>query len=67
MFCETPLAAVFGAAPASVQDRYLRMYGIRLYWGDTEITVAAMLAVLAGVTVVFLLLSALRLRGYRKG
>ena len=67
VFCRQPLAAVFADAPPAVQAHYLRMYGITLYWGDSRITVPAMLAVLVGVTVVFLLLSALKLRSRRRG
>jgi len=66
-FCEAPLAVVFHSAPAQASPSYVRMYGIRLFWSNTEITVPTMLLILAVVTVVFLLLSALRLRGYRKG
>jgi len=67
VFCEIPLAMVFAGAPPSAQAGYVRTYGIRLFWGDTEISMTVMLAVLAAVAVVFLLLSALKLRSYNKG
>jgi len=66
VFCEKPLAEVFAGVPPAAQARYLRMYGIHLYWGDFEVTVPLMIAVLAGVTVVFLAASALKLRARRR-
>ena len=66
VFCDVPLAAVFGAAPSEAKMQYEKMYGINLFWGATEISMTAMLAILAGVTVIFLLLSALKLRNFRK-
>ncbi len=66
-FCEAPMAPVFGGAPPGVIAGYQRMYGIRLFWGSTEISMAAMLTFLVSATVVFLLLSAARLRRYNKG
>ena len=66
-FCEAPMATVFGGAPPGVIAGYQRMYGIRLFWGSTEISMTAMLAFLVCATVVFLLLSAVRLRRYNKG
>jgi multidrug/hemolysin transport system permease protein len=65
VFCDVPLATVFGAAPPEAKLQYAKMYGINLFWGDTEISMTAMLAILAGVTVLFLLLSALKLRKSR--
>jgi multidrug/hemolysin transport system permease protein len=62
VFCDAPLATVFGAAPSEAKLQYAKMYGINLFWGDTEISMIAMLAILAGVTVVFLLISAVKLR-----
>jgi multidrug/hemolysin transport system permease protein len=67
VFCEAPLAAVFAGAPPEALQQYIRTYGIRLFWSGTEISMAAMVAVLAAVTVVFLLLSAWKLRAYRSG
>ena len=67
VFCEAPLGVVFHGAPAQASAAYVRMYGIRLFWGNTEVTVPVMLFILAAVTVVFLLLSAVKLRTYRKG
>lgn len=65
-FCDAPLAAVFGGAPPDVQAQYMKMYGIRLFWNGTEISMAAMLVILAGTTVVFLAISALKLRAQTK-
>ena len=67
VFCEAPLAAVFHGAPPQASAAYVRMYGIRLFWGATEITAPVMLLILAAVTIAFLLLSALKLRRYRQG
>jgi len=67
VFCQAPQAAVFRGAPAAVQAQYTKMYGIELFWNHTEISMAAMIAVLAGTTVLFLLLSGLKLRGYKRG
>ncbi len=67
VFCEAPLAAVFGGAPPAIRLQYMKMYGIRLFWNGTEISMTAMLAILAGTSLVFLLLSGLKLRGYKKG
>lgn len=70
VFCERPLEAVFGAIPeharADVISQYKGMYGIQLHWGDFNITIPLMLIVLAGTAVLFLLLSALKLRRYRQ-
>ena len=65
--CRGPMSLVFSGAPPAVQTRYLKMYGVSLFWGGTEISTAAMLGILAGVAVVFLGLSALKLRRYGKG
>lgn len=65
--CRGPMSLVFAGAPPAAEARYLKMYGVTLFWGGTEISTAAMLGVLAGVTVLFLGLSALKLRGYGKG
>ena len=67
VFCEAPLAAVFAGAPPAARAQYMKMYGIRLFWNGTEISMAAMVAILTGTAVVFLLLSGLKLRGYKKG
>jgi multidrug/hemolysin transport system permease protein len=67
VFCDAPLALVFTGAPPDARLQYIRMYGIRLFWGSQEISMTTMVAVLLGVTVVFLLLSVLKLRSYRKG
>jgi multidrug/hemolysin transport system permease protein len=67
VFCEAPLAAVFGGAPPEAVAHYQKMYGIWLFWGGTEISMAAMVGILAGTTAVFLLLSGLRLGAYKKG
>ncbi len=71
IFCEQPLKEVFSSVPAHAQATaiadYSRMYGIQLYWGDSVITVPTMLIVLAGTAVVFLALSALKLRRYKQG
>jgi multidrug/hemolysin transport system permease protein len=66
VFCEQPLAAVFAGAPQHMIDEYVKMYGIKLYWNSAEITMATMVAVLAGVAALFLLLSALKLRKYKQ-
>jgi hypothetical protein len=66
VFCEVPLASVFGAVPPQARLAYVKMYGITLFWGNTEISMQAMLLILAGVTVVFLLLSAIKLRRFAK-
>jgi multidrug/hemolysin transport system permease protein len=66
IFCEQPMAKVFAGAPQEVVDSYIRENGVTMYWGDTAITVPVMLAVLGGVAIVFLLLSALRLRKYKQ-
>ncbi len=66
IFCEKPLLTVFGGAPEHVVSRYEKMNGIRLFWNNDEITIGAMIAVLAASGVVFLLLSALRLRKYKQ-
>jgi multidrug/hemolysin transport system permease protein len=65
VFCDVPLATVFGAAPSAAKLQYAKMYGINLFWGDTEISMTAMLAILAAVTVAFLLISAVKLRRSR--
>lgn len=65
-FCEQPLKTVFGMAPQHVTDAYVRLNGIKLFWNDTEFTAPIMIAVLVGVAVVFLLLSALKLRKYKQ-
>jgi len=65
IFCEQPLAVVFGPL-AEARDTYVSVYGIKLFWDKTEITVPVMLAVLAGVAVLFLLLSAIKLRRYKQ-
>lgn len=65
IFCEQPLATVFGPA-AQARDMYIRMYGIDLFWNDAKITVPVMLAFLGGVTVLFLLMSAIKLRRYKQ-
>ena len=61
-FCAEPLSQVFAGAPAQALLQYQREFGIRLFWGDNEITMGMMLAILGGVAVVFLALAALRLR-----
>jgi multidrug/hemolysin transport system permease protein len=61
-FCEAPLAEVFTGAPTAMQAQYAREYGIRLFWGNTAISMPVMVAVVAGSAVLFLLLSAARLR-----
>jgi len=66
-FCEAPLAAVFKGAPPALSSAYQKLYGIRLFWNGVEIQVPTMLAILAGVTVLFLLLSAVKMRSYRRG
>jgi multidrug/hemolysin transport system permease protein len=67
VFCDGPLAVVFNGAPPEARLAYMKMYGIKLFWGAREISMTTMAIVLVGVTVVFLLLSVLKLRGYRKG
>jgi multidrug/hemolysin transport system permease protein len=67
VFCAVPMAAVFGRAPPQAMKHYAQMSGIKLFWGAKEISPAVMILVLAGVTVLFLLLSAVKLRSYRKG
>jgi multidrug/hemolysin transport system permease protein len=67
VFCASPLAAVFHGAPPDAAVQYARMYGIRLFWGTQEISMTAMVSVLLGVTVLFLLLSVVKLRSYKKG
>jgi multidrug/hemolysin transport system permease protein len=67
VFCDAPLAAVFNGVPPEAKLAYMKMYGIRLYWGQQEISMTAMVTVLLGVAVVFLLLSVLKLRSYKKG
>jgi len=67
VFCEAPLGVVFQGAPPQASAAYMRMYGIRLFWNRTEITTPVMVLILAAVTAVFLLLSALKLRSYKKG
>jgi multidrug/hemolysin transport system permease protein len=69
IFCARPIDAVFAGVPAQfgdVRGMYEKENGIRLFWGSTEIMPWVMLAVLAGVAVLFLLLSALRLRRYKQ-
>ena len=66
VFCEQPMAEVFAGAPAQVLNSYIRENGVTMYWGDTAISAPAMLAVLGGVAVLFILLSALRLRRYKQ-
>ena len=66
VFCDAPLAAVFNGAPPEARLAYAKMYGIKLFWGAREISMSTMIIVLVGVTVVFLLLSVLRLRRYKK-
>lgn len=65
VFCEQPMAKVFAGAPEYMAG-YIKEYGVKLYWNDTELTMGIMVAVLAGMAAVFLLLSALRLRKYKQ-
>jgi multidrug/hemolysin transport system permease protein len=67
VFCAPPLAAVFKGAPPAALMQYTRMYGITLFWGPREISMATMVGILAAVTAGFLLLSVVKLRSYRKG
>jgi multidrug/hemolysin transport system permease protein len=67
VFCEAPLGTVFNGAPPEARLAYVKMYGIKLFWGAREISMSTMTMVLVGVTVVFLLLSVLKLRRYKKG
>ena len=67
IFCDAPLAIVFNGAPPEARLAYMKMYGIKLFWGAQEISMTTMTMVLVGVAVVFLLLSVLKLRRYRKG
>lgn len=66
IFCEKPLQAIFGGAPEHIALTYEKMNGIRLFWNNDEMTIGAMIAVLVLSGVIFLLLSALRLRKYKQ-
>jgi multidrug/hemolysin transport system permease protein len=65
IFCEQPLVTVFGAT-TQARDIYINVYGIKLFWDQTEITLPVMLAFMAGVAVLFLLLAALKLRLFKQ-
>jgi multidrug/hemolysin transport system permease protein len=67
VFCALPLASVFNGAPPQAVLQYERMYGIKLFWGAREISMSAMVLMLLAVAVVFLLLSVMKLRRYKKG
>jgi len=67
VFCDLPLATVFDGAPLDAKLHYMKMYGIKLFWGAQEISMTAMVWMLVCAIVVFLLLSVLKLRGYKKG
>jgi multidrug/hemolysin transport system permease protein len=67
VFCAPPLRAVFTGAPPEALEQYTRTFGIRLFWGSREISMALMAAVLIGTAILFLLLSIAKLRGRRKG
>jgi multidrug/hemolysin transport system permease protein len=67
VFCASPLAQVFTGAPPLAKLQYMKRFGITLYWGAREVTMTTMVAVLAAVTLAFLLLSIMKLRRYKKG
>lgn len=66
VFCERPMEIVFAGAPPQYRAAYVKESGISLFWGDTEISMTVMIAILAGVAVLFLLLAALKLRKYKQ-
>jgi multidrug/hemolysin transport system permease protein len=66
ILCDKPLATLFGGLPPEAMASYSKMYGIQLFWGNTEITATAMLGILAGTAVLFMALSALRMRKFKQ-
>jgi multidrug/hemolysin transport system permease protein len=65
-FCEAPLAVVFGNVPPALRsvllEKYDKMYGVKIFWGRTEISMLVMVAVVAGAALAFLLLSTALMR-----
>ncbi len=57
---EKPLGSVFAMAPAEAKLHYMEFNGVLFKAGDNEISVAAMLIVLAGSGLIFFLLSVIR-------
>ena len=66
VFCERPLDVVFSSVPAQAVDEFSNVYGINVLWGGERLDATLMLGVLAGTAVVFLVLSALKLRSYKQ-
>lgn len=66
IFCQKPLEIVFNGIPDKYLLLYEKTYGIKLFWGGNEISINTMLFVLAVVAVLFLILSALRMKNYNR-
>lgn len=66
VFCDQPLANVFAQLPAQARTSFADLYGINMKWDANTLPPEVMLAVLAGTAVLFLILSALKLRRYKQ-
>lgn len=64
-FMEKPLDLVFHNAPKAVLDAYKHDFGIELFWNKGIITPLIMVSILAGVGVLFFVISVIRTSKYK--
>lgn len=66
VFTEEPLAMVFKGAPDNVLNNYNKIYGIKLFWDNKEISMSVMLGILAVSSIIFIIIGAGMMRRKQK-
>ncbi len=63
---EEPLAKVFDNAPKEAINDYIKMFGVKIYWGNSEVNWYTMIGILLGFSIIFYIISIIKLKYFRR-
>ncbi|MDD2376218.1 MAG: ABC transporter permease [Clostridia bacterium] len=66
IFMEEPLNKVFEGAPVEKINDYIQTFGVKIYWGNSEVSWIVMIGILLGFSLVFYILSIIKLMYFKR-
>ena len=66
IFMQEPLDKVFEGAPVEKINDYVQTFGVKIYWGNNEVSWFLMISILLGFSLFFYILSIIKLRYFKK-
>ncbi len=66
VFMEEPLAKVFSSERAEGISEYVKIFGVKIFWGSNEVSWFTMISILLGFSLLFYILSIIKLKYFKR-